>query len=599
MGKQLIYLFIFSVGLLTPSFGSSISFKASVSKTEISVGERIQVTFTTNTSLESFEKPSFEGFQLLQGPMQSYRQQNINGRISTVVTLTYVIQSISEGTFEIGPATGYAGSEVFVTDPITIKVIQKTAEQERKEREEAQLKAANQMAEDLFIAARVDKSNVSVGERLSVTYVLYTRYNLANLSVNKTPDLNGFWSKDIKSLYDNKLDQEITTYNGKRYTTFELKTTILYPQRSGKLTIDPIELNALYQVQTGRARSMIDQMFGRGFENKEVLLKSKPIQINVSPLPANQPDDFNGAVGSFSTEMSVNKSEVKANEAINLKITISGKGNLHLLPSPELTKQPDLEIYDPKVKDQFTTNLSGIAGKREFDFLIIPRHEGTFTIPAFSFSYFDLASKKYKTATTDPILLKVAKGDGEAVVSYSPTSKEDIEVLNDDIIHIKLSSEGLADENESYFGSALFYFLSLLPFLLLGIGVWYRSKRKELYSDKTLLRKSKANKVATRRLASAKKHLDKNDLTSFYQEIGKAVFDYFADKFSIPRADLSISIISQTLSAKNIESGTIKEVEDLITHAEMARYAPSADIPANSVYTSSVELISKIENQIK
>lgn len=599
MGNQLIYLFIFSFGFLNSSIGSSITFKATASKTEISVGERIQVTFTTNTSLESFEKPSFEGFQLIQGPMQSYRQQNINGRISTVVTLTYIIQSVSEGTFEIGSATGYAGSEVFTTLPITIKVIQKSAEQERKEREEAQLKAANQMAEDLFIAARVDKSNVSVGERISVTYVLYTRYNLANLSVNKTPDLNGFWSKDIKSLYDNNLEQQRTTYNGKQYTTFDLKTTILYPQRSGKLTIDPIELNALYQVQSGRSRSMIDQMFGRGYENKEVLLKSKPIQINVNPLPSNQPEDFNGAVGSFTASMQANKTAIKANEAINLKITISGKGNLHLLPAPVITKQPDLEIYDPKVNDQFTTNLNGISGKREFDFLIIPRHEGTFTIPAFTFSYFDLASKSYKTAATEPILLNVAKGDGEAVVAYSSASKEEIEVLNDDIIHIKLSSEGLANENESYYSSLLFYLLSLLPFILFGGAVWYKSKRKELYSDKTLLRKSKANKIATKRLASAKNHLDKNDLTSFYQEIGKAVFDYFSDKFSIPRADLSIAIISETLENKSVAKETIKEVEDLITHAEMARYAPSTDIPANAVYTSSVELISKIENQIK
>lgn len=599
MKKHLIYLFIFSVGFLTESFGSSISFKATASKSEISVGERIQITFTTNTSLESFEKPSFEGFQVLQGPMQSYRQQNVNGRISTVVSFTYVIQSIQEGEFEIGSAKGYAGNEVFTTDPITIKVIQKSAEQERKEREEAQLKAANQMAEDLFIAARVDKSNVTIGEKLSVTYVLYTRYNLANLSVNKTPDLNGFWSKDIKSLYDNKLEQEIKTYNGKQYTTFDLKTTILYPQRSGKLTIDPIELNAIYQVQSGRSRSMIDQMLGRGIENKEVLLKSKPIQINVLPLPNNKPDDFNGAVGNFNADMQVNKTDVKANEAINLKITISGKGNLHLLPAPELTKQPDLEIYDPKIKDQFTTNLSGISGKREFDYLIIPRHEGTFTIPPFSFSYYDLTSKQYKQVQTEPILLNVAKGDGEAVVSYSPTNKEEVELLNDDIIHIKSSSKDLTNKDDHYFGSVLFNLLSVLPFLFLGLGINYRSKRKELYSNKSLLRKSKANKVATKRLASAKKHLDKNDLTSFYQEIGKVIFDYFADKFSIPRADLSISIISDTLSSKKIEAETIKQVENLITHAEMARYAPNADIPANSVYNSCVELISKIENQIK
>jgi hypothetical protein len=599
MAKHIIYLFILSFGFIKPGLGSSISFKATASKTEISVGERIQVTFTTNTSLQKFEKPSFEGFQLVQGPMQSYRQQNINGRISTVVTLTYVIQSIQEGTFEIGPATGYAGSEVFTTEPITIKVIQKSAEQERKEREEAQLKAANQMAEDLFIAARVDKTNVTVGEKMSVTYVLYTRYNLANLSVNKTPNLTGFWSKDIKSLYDNNLQQERTTYNGKQYTTFDLKTTILYPQRPGKLIIDPIELNALYQVQSGRARSMIDQMFGRGFENKEVLLKSKPIEINVSPLPSNQPDDFNGGVGNFVAEMKANKTQVKANEAINLTITISGKGNLHLLPAPELTKQPDLEIYDPKVKDQFNTNMSGISGKRTFDFLIIPRHEGTFTIPSYTFSYYDLSSKSYKTAATESLTLEVAKGDGEAVVSYSPNKKEEIELLNEDIIHIKKGSDELTNENEGYYNSLLFYLLSLLPFAILSGGIWFRSKRKALHGNKTLLRKTKANKMATKRLASAKKHLDKNDLTSFYQEIGKAVFDYFADKFEIARAELSIAIIGKTLTSKGVSQETIKEVEDLITHSEMARYAPSADIPAQKVYTSSVELISKIENQIK
>lgn len=599
MKKSVIYLFILLVGVAFDATASSVSFKATVSKTAISLGERIQVTFTTNANLRSFTPPDFRGFQVLQGPMQSYRQQNVNGRISNVSSISYVIQAIEEGDLEIGVAKGDIGDEVLTTEPIQINVSQKNAEQERKEREAQQRKEANALFESMFILVDADKTSAFVGEKITVRYVLYTRQTLANLAVNKTPDLNGFWSKDIKSLYDSQLKQDVATFNGKQYTTLELKSSILYPQRSGELQIDPIEINAIYQVRTGQARSVFEQMFGGAIENKEVLLKSKPIKINVKPLSGSQPADFNGAVGSFTAEMTANKTEVKANEAINLKITIEGKGNLHLLPSPELPTQPDIEVYDPKVNDKFATNLSGISGSREFEYLIIPRHEGDFTIPAFTFSYFDLASKSYKQASTNPIQLKVLKGDGKEVVAYTPSNKEEIALLDNDIIHIKRSADGLTDENEHFFGSSLFYFLMILPFLLLGGGIWYKSKFDALNSNKVLLKKNKANKMATKRLASAKKHLSNNDLTSFYQEIGVAVLNYFSDKLSIPKADLSKEKILDQLNGTNVAKEDIQSVAKLIDDAEMARYAPSSDLKAEEMYQLSIELISKIENQIK
>ncbi len=589
-------LFLFTI------FGASaaaVSFKASVDKSVVMVGDRIQVTFTTNTNIKQFSRPDFKGFQLIQGPMQSYSSQNINGRVSSVSSITYVIQAIEEGTFIISPALGDIGSEILKTDPIEITVKERDVQAERKAEEQKRLAEADKLAENLFIMVTVDKRNVSLGEKVTARYVLYTRENLANLSVNKTPELNGFWSKDVKSLYDNQLKQDVVNYNGKQYNTLELKSTLLYPQRTGDLVIDPIEINAIYQVRSkGRGNSIFDQVFG-SVENKEILLKSKSVKVKVNPLPANQPKNFNGAVGTFSASMKANKTEMKANEAINIKITIEGKGNLHLISAPSIPALPDIEVYDPKIDDQFSTSISGVSGKRIFDYLVIPRHEGDFTIPSFEFTYYDLNSKSYKTVQTDSIQLKVAKGDGQAAQGYIPNNKEEIELLNEDIIHIKKSEDEISNKDDDFYGSALFYSLLILPFILLGVSLFYKSKTDELYSDKALLKKTKANKMATKRLSSAKKHLNKGDLASFYQEVGTAVLNYFSDKFNIPMADLSKERITEKLHEKSIEQETITKINELMDNAEMARYAPTANLEANKIYEQAIVLISQIENKIK
>lgn len=591
-----------SILFLLTIFGASaaaVSFKATVDKSVVMVGDRIQVTFTTNTNIKSFTPPDFKGFQRVQGPMQSYSSQNINGRVSSVSSITYVIQAIEVGTFTIGPAFGDIGSEVLETEPIEITVKERDVQAERKAAEQKRLAEADKLAENLFIMVTVDKTNVSLGEKITARYVLYTRENLANLSVNKTPELNGFWSKDVKSLYDNQLKQDVVNYNGKQYSTLELKSTLLYPQRTGDLVIDPIEINAIYQIRSrGRGNSIFDQVFG-SIENKEVLLKSKAVKVKVNPLPSNQPKNFNGAVGSFTASMKANKTAIKANEAINIKITIEGKGNLHLIPAPSVPALPDIEVYDPKVDDQFSTSLSGVSGKRTFDYLVIPRHEGKFTIPAFEFSYFDLNSKSYKTVQTDSIQLDVAKGDGQSAQAYIPTNKEEVELLNEDIVHIKKSKDGISNKEDDFFGSTLFYTLVILPFVLLALSLFYKSKTDQLYSDKALLKKTKANKMATKRLSSAKKHLNKGDLASFYQEVGTAILNYFSDKFNISMADLSKEKITEKLNEKSIEQATLVEINELMDNAEMARYAPTANLEASKIYEQAIVLISKIENKIK
>lgn len=578
------------------SFGAKVQFTAKTSHQVVEVGQRFQITFTVNSRGGNFTPPDFNDFRLLGGPNQSQSMQYINGQVSHSTSLSYILAATEEGTFTIGAASITVDGESYETDPIEIKVVEASdnSANAQRNRQQQRKSSGDKLSDHVFIRAVVDKNEAYVGEKVSVTFKLYSKLGLSGLNLEKLPALNGFWSHQVKSVYDQiQLNREMI--DGEIYNVAELQQTVLYPQRSGDLTIDPLEMKVSVSVRSRRSRSVFEQMFG-SYERKELIVASSPINIKVKSLPLKgKPVDFSGAVGSFNMRLSSNKNQLKANEAIDIKISLEGKGNLPLLSAPDLNFPPDFEVYDPEMENKYSINYNGASGAKVFKYLVIPRHAGEYFIEPYKFTYFDLNSKSYKTISSDSIRLQVAKGEDSANAVYQANRKESVELLNKDIRYIHTQGIHLLSENEFFYQSVLFYTLIILAILLAVLFYFLVRKRNEKLKDQSGLRRSKANKLAKKRLKTAKKHLDNKEQKAFYEEISEALYGYYADKLNISIADLSQERIIERL---NVEGGEVikSQLIKVLEEAEMARFAPSSSINDQALYDSAVEIISQTES---
>jgi len=580
--KQFLTLIL--IAFFGSAYAGKVNLTAEVSHSRVEVGQQFKVTYSVNSVGGSFTPPNFSQFRLLSGPNQSQSMQNINGKISRQTSISYILMANKQGEYNIPAATITVNGESYQSKPLKIEVVARTDGGLQKEQENKQL----------FLQAIVDKQEVFVGEKLTVTYKLFTKIGINGLELKKAPDLNGFWSHDIKN--DNiQFKQE--QIGGVVYQTSVLQQTVLYPQRAGTLTVDPMELILAVNVRSRQAQSIFDQMFG-SFERKEIPVKSTAINIKVNSLPTkDKPANFSGAVGDFSMSLSSNKDSLSANDAIDLKLNIKGKGNLPFISAPKLNLPPGFEIYDPEIENKYSTNYNGASGSKIFNYLTIPRHEGDYTIDPYSFSYFDLESKSYKTLYSDTLTIHVAKSKDAGGLVYQANRKEEIKVINKDIHYIHLNGLSLITLDSQFYGSGLFYFLLLL-FIIVVFGIWVYAKRKKtIESDEVGLRKSKANKMARKRLSKAKKNLTKGELTLFYEEISAALYGYYSDKFNIDVANLSLEKILELLRESDGIETLSTSLKSVIEEAEMARFAPSSyNVDANQLYERAVNIISQTEN---
>lgn len=597
MKKAILSIVVLLISIL--SFGAASDFTVKVSSSTVEVGQRFQITFTINAQGGDFVPPNFKNFQRLSGPNQSQSMQYVNGRMSQSTSISYVLVASEKGTYTIGAASIQSNGKTKKTETIEIKVVAQNANAANAQRQKDQERKteAQKLKEYVFVRATVDKTEAYVGEKVTVTYKLYSRLNLNGLDLESPTSFNGFWTQDLQTLYGRNLQKSRENFKGQVYDVVELQQTLLYPQRSGDLTIDALSILAKVQIQSRRARSVFEQMFG-SYENKEVVAKSKPIKLKVKPLPtAGKPANFSGAVGKFSMKMTANKDSLAANESVNVKIQISGTGNLPLINAPKLNFPSDFEVYDPETKNNFKTTYNGSAGSKTFDYLVIPRHSGEFKLKPFEFSYFDVASKKYQTVLSDNIDFFVEKGEEDESAVFSSRRKEDIEVLGTDIRHIYIDDLELNKKGEYFYGSASFY-LIIFSLLLIGLGVYFIAKKMKIVSsDKVGVRKSKANKLAKKRLATAKKHLDSKSNAAFYEEISTALFGYFADKFNLEVADLSQDKICELLDHNGHSNEVQLNVKNILEETEMARFAPKSSINPTILFEKSVELIQNVESK--
>lgn len=589
MKKLLSVILLFSIA--TFSFAGKVKFVAKTSNTVVEVGQRFQITYSINSSGGNFTPPSFSDFDMNRFAGQSSSTQIVNGKMTQTYSLNYVLASNRPGKYKIEPATINIDGENYQSNTLEIEVIEgnPNGANAQKKRQANRKSGGKDLNDYIYMDVFLDKKEAYVGEKITATFKMYTQLPVSRVNPEKLPDLKGFWSENITD-YNNMRLNEVNK-SGEIWQVADVQQIVLFPQRSGELILDPLEVNTIVQVRTRKARSIWDEMMGGGYENKELIISSPEVKLNIKALPnGGKTADFNGAVGQFKMNFSANKTTVKANEAIDVKITVSGSGNLNLMGAPDLSFPPDFESYDPEVSSNIKTTASGTKGSKTFSYLIIPRHSGTFELDPYTFTYFDPTNERYQSIAAPPLTITVEKGEETEEVVYTQRQKEEIAVLNTDIKYIHGSTE-LIKADERFFGSALFYLLIGLSIGLL-LAVYYiakkmRSKSKDIVGS----RKSKANKVAKKRLKQAKAHLEAKENAAFYQEIGNALFGYFSDKYNLDRSELSQERILSEIQDESIKA----EVKNTLDTVEMARYAPSSATAPQQLYDQTIELISKSE----
>ncbi len=601
--KFLFLLFAISISF-SFALAQDVSFTASVDRNRIEMGEQIEITFSLNGSGKNFQPPPFNDFLVLSGPNQSTSMQFINGALSQSISYSYILQPRAEGKFTIAPASIESGGKKIQSNSITIEVTKgasKPKPQQSQTQEEASI--SKQISDNLFIRVSVDKSNVYQGEQITATYKLYTRVNITNYSVSKVPSFTGFWNQEIELPKNPQFGIEVL--NGIQYRVATLRKTALFPQQSGTLEIDPMEADFVVQVQTRRrSGDIFDQFFNdpffgnvRNVEHKSI---SNSLKVNVRPLPTNPPPGFSGAVGKFSAEFWLDKTETKSNEAVTLKVKISGRGNLKLIQPLKINFPSDLDSYDPKISDNISQATNIISGSRTFEYLLIPRRQGNQKISSFTFTYFDPTKKEYVSINSPDFNLNVTKGSDIVSAPIAGLSKEEIKLLGQDIRFIKSDPIKFKKHGKTFFGSMLFWGLSIVPiFLFLGFIFLYKRYEQNV-SDVIRFKSKRATKIAKKRLATTKHLLSAKKREEFYEELSKALWGYVGDKLGIQLAELSRETVGISLKARNVSDESINKILTTLDHCEFARFAPTSDsLDMQNIYNQTVDLISTIEEEIK
>ena len=581
------------------------------SKSTVAVGEQFQVTFSLNTNGRSFQSPDLRDFVILSGPNQSTNMQFVNGNISQSISFSYYLQAKAPGNYKIGPASIEVEGKRIASNVIQIAVVkgnpQAQGQGQGQQGNRSQGDASGGLSDkNIFARAVVNKNSVMKGESIILTFKLYANVNVMDFAIPKMPSMDGFWNQEIQ--LPQNLERNVELIDGQRYTVWEIKKLVLFPQQSGVLTIDPMELECIARIKVQRQQSndpfsiFNDPFFGMAnVKDVKYSFKSAPVKVTVRDLPAPAPAGFSGAVGNLNFEAFVDRKETKANEPVTLKIKITGNGNLKLadIEAPELP--PDLESYDPKIGENYKASESGVNGSKSYEYLIIPRHEGEYEIPAISFSYYNLSKKQYISKTEGPFLIKVGKGSSNATagISAGPGEKSEFKMIGSDIRYIKTNTPELGPGIGLRYGTPLYFTLMALPFFLFGgAASWVRYKNKSL-GNAAALKVKNATGVAKKRLAAAKKMMGGDD-QKFFEEIHKAIWGYLGDKFSIPTAQLSKEYAGTILNSKNIRPELITDILKSIDECELARYGGTfAGIKTEELYKNTERIITAIEEEVK
>jgi len=590
---QLIKHITIILFMLTTSMTfAQVKFDAKVSKNKLGVNERLRIDFQMNQDGDNFNPPGFVGFTVVGGPNQSVSNSWINGKRSYKKTYTYFLAPKKRGNFTISQASITIKDQSYKTTPIKIQVT--AAVDIPKDPNDPSYLAS----QNIHLVAEISKTNPYLNEAITVVYKLYVspRIQVDNWNEIDTPRFNDFWSQNI-----NTQGQKVQNgkYNGEDYRFLVLRKTVLYPQKTGKLNIEPLTLDISMRVPTKRRDIFGSLLMTR--VNKTVSAGNKT--INVKSLPeVGKPVDFTGAVGGFSLNVLTSKTELDASESLQVKVNVKGKGNLKLFKLPKISLPSSLEVYEPEHNEDVKTNLSGMQGSISDSYTVVPQYKGKYPIPSISFSYFDLKTESYKRLSSDEIIINVLNGPSNSSSStennvINSGNKQAVVLNSDQFAFIKTKTDFLDIKSTHFFKTNTFWSLLLLPFLAIPLAIFVRKKKANRAADIYGNRIRKADKLARRYLSSAKKSLGKKE--AFYIALEKALHNYLKAKLHIETSDLSKDKTNKLLNEKGVEENVIKEFGSILESCELARYTPIDIVAMQEDYDKAAKTISLIDKQAR
>lgn len=585
----LLSLLVFVSLVRAQDTDDAVTFEMGLSKDKVGLNERLRVDFKMNKDGDDFTPPDFEGFKVVMGPSQSISSSWINGVRSYNKTYSYTVSPVKKGNFTIGQASIVISGKTYKTSPKKVVVTDAV------DRPNGKISVNDIADEHLHLVAEVSKVNPFVNEAISVVYKLYVS-NEISASSDKTIDIpkyENFWSQDITR---NNEPVKNDTYKGKPYRSKVFKRMVLYPQKSGKLEIEPFTIEMRVDVPTSRR-----DFFGRPVYAKTTKIVSAGRRtINVKALPEQgKPADFTGAVGDFEFSVSTSKTSLKASESLQATVAVSGKGNLKLFQLPEPSLPSALEVYDPEFKEDVRTTISGSQGNVSNSYTIVPAFRGKYPIPPISFSYFNPKTEMYNTINSEELMVNVISGPTNNSVASSPedtTNKQKVTATGEQFGFIKLTPNLKAIGSNYFFNSNRFYLWWLLPLLLIPIAILLGKKRDALANDVVGNKIRKANRLARKYLSTAKKALGEKD--AFYISLEKALHNYLKAKLKIETSDFSKDKIATLLIEKQVDTATKDGFIGLLKNCERARYSPFSKVQMQQDYDLASEVISKLDKQL-
>ena len=576
--------------ILTTSIASAqVKFEAKVSKKSLGINERLRIDFEMNKDGDNFVPPSFEDFDVVMGPNTSVSNYSGNGKRVYSKTYSYFLATKKRGKFTIKQATIENDGETYKTFPITVNVTAAV------DKPNAPPDASDIASENIHLVAEVSNANPYLNEAITVVYKLYVSVDTGVSGWNEkdSPRFNDFWSQNIEI---KGFPIQKGKFKGQDYRHVVLRKTVLYPQKTGQLKLEPLVLDLNVEVPSNRY-----DIFGRQIRTnvpKTVTAGSRT--INVKPLPEQgKPSDFKGAVGDFNFKVTTSKTALDATESLQAKIEVSGKGNLKLFELPKLTVPSSLEVYEPEHEERVGTNLNGMQGTISDTYTIVPQYKGKYPIPTISFSYFDLATESYKRITSNEIIIDVLNGptssssNNDAVLN----TKQTVRPNNNTFAFIKTASNWSNIKSQPFFKSTKFWTLLLLPFLAIPLAIVIRRKKDERDADVEGNKLRKADRLAKKYLGEAKKALGKKE--AFYLSLEKALHNYLKAKLNIETSDFNKEKIASILKERNVESDVVSDFISILENCELARYTPITQVTMQNDYDKSAKTISLIDKQLR
>ena len=579
----------FIIALITTSvFAQEVELVAKVSKNKLGLNQRLRVEFSINKQgADHFVPPNFKNFKIVGGPSHSVSQSWVNGKATFSQKYSYIIKPLRKGEFNLPSASIDYDGKKLKSKPV--KIIVTEAVKIPKNPNDPDYIAE----QNIHLVAEVSKAKPYVGEGIYVEYRLYFSNNVGiyDNAVTEAPQYNGFWNQEIKR---DGSQVKTAMYNGEQYRYAVLNKALLIPTKSGKLTIDPMKMDIVVAVPTGRG-----DFFGNPITKqirKEYTSARKTIIAKELPLEG-KPEGFTGAVGDFSYELTSSKNVLKANESSQIKVTVKGKGNLKLFELPKIETPKELEVYQPERKEKVKITTSGLTGSVVDNYTVVPEFKGKYKIPKTEFSYFNPKDGKYHTIATEDIFVDVT--EGKELVTSTPNNevvKQTVKTTGKNFRYIQTSTTLAPIVKSDFYKSTLFYLLLLLPIIFIPIAILINKKKEERDADIIGSKQRKADRLAKKYLSEAKSQLGNKE--AFYEALERALHNYLKAKLRVETSDISRDKISQLLQDKNVDINTIDNFISVLKDCDFARYTPITNVQMNQEYEKAKQVITQIDKQL-